>query len=436
MKILLTATPILAFAVCCAGPIYADDWTRFRGPHGAGLGGDQPIPATWSDSQNLTWKTELPGPGSSSPIVFGNRVFVTCYSGYGVNASDPGEIVKLRRHLVCVERFKGKKLWSQAVDAESAEDQYRGFITEHGYASSTPVTDGKHVYAFFGKTGVLAFDLEGNELWRVNVGKESSNRRWGSAASLILHKDTVIVNASEESQSIRALDKKNGKEIWKAEAGALELSYGTPTLVKLADDRDELVIAVPGEVWSLNPDTGKLRWYAETNLTGNISPTVQFGDGRLYVFGGYRGAGSLALRPGGENNVTSSHIDWVNTTSSYVASPVLHKGHLYWTDDRGIAHCLDANTGKSVYRERLAGASGFGGRPVYASPVISGDKMFVVSRWAGTYVIAARPEYKLIGRNQVTGDDSDFNATPAISGGQLFLRSNRYLYCVSSVDGK
>jgi hypothetical protein len=431
MKIFSTTCLIIAIVSSHVSAL-AGDWTRFRGSGGAGYGDERPVSTTWSESENLKWKAKLPGPGSSSPIVVGKRVFVTCYSGYGASANDPGAIGQLRRHLVCIDRSTGNEIWSRAVKGESQEDQYRGFITEHGYASSTPVTDGKHVFAFFGKSGVIAFDMEGKQLWHVNVGTESSNRRWGSAASLILYKNTVIVNASEESQSIRALNTATGKEVWKAEAGALDLTYGTPTLVKVADDREELIIAVPGEVWGMNPETGKLRWFAETKLTGNISPTVQFGEGRLFAFGGYRGAGSLALRPGGKDDVTASHVDWTSTTSSYVATPILHKGHLYWADDRGIGHCLDAKTGKSVYRERLAGASGFGGRPVYASPVISGDKIFIVSRWAGTYVIAAKPEYELIGRNQITSDETDFNATPAISGGQLFLRSNLYLYCVAA----
>ena len=130
-----------------------------------------------------------------------------------------------------IDREDGKVIWRRKVKAEMPEDPFAGMgIPEHGYASNTPATDGERVYAFFGKTGVLAFDLDGNQLWHVNVGKESSNRRWGSSASLILYKDMVIVNASEESQSIRALDKLTGKEIWKAEASSLELAYGTPLL--------------------------------------------------------------------------------------------------------------------------------------------------------------------------------------------------------------
>ena len=202
---------------------------------------------TWSDSQNVKWKVALPGPGSSSPIVSGERVFVTCYTGYG-DGSSGGSPDQLQRHLLCLERQTGKILWDKSVPAELPEDPFSGYLTEHGYASSTPVTDGERVYVFFGKTGALAFDFEGKQLWKVNLGKQSSNRRWGSGASPVLYKNMVIVNAAEESRSVRALDKLTGKEVWKAEADSLELCFGTPMLVDGEGGRTDLALAVPGEV--------------------------------------------------------------------------------------------------------------------------------------------------------------------------------------------
>jgi len=406
------------------------DWTRFRGPEGTGISADTQIPTTWSERQNLRWKTRLPGPGSSSPIVLGDRVYVTCYSGFGTDARNAGDPESLRRHLLSVNRATGEVVWSQAIDAEHPEDPFQGFITEHGYASSTPVTDGERIYALFGKTGVFAFDLEGKKLWHVNVGQESSSRRWGSAASLVLYKDTVIVNASEESQSVRAFEKATGKEIWKAQAGGLELAYGTPALVEVRGDRQDLVLGVPNEVWGLNPDTGKLTWYAETSLAGNICPTVIASGGVAYVYGGYRSVGSLAVRAGGKGDVTDSHVVWTSRTTSYVATPLLLNGHLYWVDDRGIAHCVVAKTGEDLYRERLTGLS-TGGKPVYASPVMTNGKLYVVSRRNGTYVLPAEPRFEQIAQNRFLSDESDFNGTPAISRGQMFLRSNQFLYCVA-----
>jgi outer membrane protein assembly factor BamB len=310
------------------------------------------------------------------------------------------------------------------------EDGYQGFITEHGYASNTPVTDGERVYCFFGKSGVIAIDLEGKQLWRTSVGKESSNRRWGSAASLILYKDAVIVNAAEESQSIRALNKKTGKEIWQAPGTALELAYGTPAIVMLKNHQAELVVAAPSELWGLNPDTGKLQWYVEHLLTGNICPSIIADGETVFVFGGFRSAGSFSVRAGGKGDITKSNLLWSSRHSSYVATPVLHDHHLYWIDDRGQAFCVSAKTGEQVYRERVTGLES-GGRPVYASPVVAGGKIYVPTRWNGVLVLPAQPEFKVLARNRFADDDSDFNATPAISSGQLFLRSNRFLYCVA-----
>jgi outer membrane protein assembly factor BamB len=417
-------------AVCSAT---AADWPRFLGPAGNGISVDAEIPLTWSESENLAWRTPLPGPGSSSPVVSGDRAFVTCYSGYGVPNTENGAKPDLKRHLICVRLTDGDVLWTKTIAAALPEDDHAGYLTEHGYASSTPVTDGKLVFAFFGKTGVLACDMDGNEQWRVAVGQESSNRRWGSAASPVLYKDTVIVNAAEESRSIFALDKETGRVVWKAEAAALELTYGTPTLAELPDGTVELIISAPGEVWGLNPDTGKLRWYAETNLTGNVCPTVVARDGIVYTFGGYRSAGAHALRAGGRGDVTESHRLWFTRDSSYVATPLLHDGYLYWIDDRGLAYCLNAKTGESVYRQRVPGLN-TGGRPVYASPVLVGSRLYVVSRWNGTFVLPAAPTFEILAQNRLESDDSDFSGTPAIADRRLLLRSGRYLYCVTA-DG-
>ena len=398
--------------------LQAEDWPQFRGP-GSQATSESAVPTKWSASENLKWKTDLPGSGTSSPIVVGDRVFVTCWTGEA-NRS-------LERHLLCINRADGEIAWKATVKAQVREDDYRGFLTEHGYASNTPVSDGEHVYAFFGKSGVFAYNFDGEQLWQTSVGTESSNRRWGSGASLILYGNLQIVNSSEESQSVRALAKDTGKELWKAEASSLELAYGTPTLVEL-DDRTDLVLGVPGETWGMNPESGKLRWYCLTNHGGNVSPSV-VSDGRsLFVYGG-RPAAAHCIRTGGKGDITTSHMQWSGRSASYVATPLLHDGKLFWVDDRGIAYCVDAETGDEIYRERLEGISS-GGRPVYSSPVMAGGKIYVVSRWDGTFVLAPSSEFNLLAVNSVGADDTDFNATPAISNGELFLRSNQALYCI------
>lgn len=412
---LLSATLFLAAAQC-----EAENWPRFRGPEGLGYAADPAPPLTWSDTENLRWKTKLPGAGSSSPIVWGDRIFLTSYSGEGAS---------LARQVLAVSKSSGKILWEKAIANESSEDPYRGFITEHGYASNTPVTDGERLYVFLGKSGVLAYDLEGEELWRVDVGQESSNREWGSAASLVLYKNLLIVNASEESQSIRALDKASGDEVWKVESSRLELCYNTPTLAQDESGRDELIVPTPNEVWSLNPMTGKLRWYAATPLDGNVTPSAVVEKGVAYLYGGRPGA-AIAVRLGGRGDVTDSHVLWQVRDSSYVATPLLHDGHLYWASDRGQAFCVNAETGETVYRQRLPVQSG--GRPFYASPVLVGDRLIVPSRYDGVFVFAASPDFQQVAVNRFASDDSQFNATPAVVDGEILLRSDAYLYCVSA----
>ena len=408
------------------------DWRRFRGPDGAALSESAETPTHWSATENVTWKTALPGPGSSCPIVVGDRVFVTCYSGYGVDSEDAGAIEALQRHLVCVDRESGRVIWDKTVPAAQPEDRYQGFINEHGYASSTPVSDGERVYVFFGKSGALAFDLEGKQLWQTEVGKESSRMRWGSAASPVLYKNLVIVNASEESQSIRALDKATGREVWKSEASALELVYVTPALVELPGGRAELVLPVPGEIWGLNADNGKLNWFAEHNVGSPISPSPVVDGDVVYALCG-RGGGAVAIKAGGKDDVTDSHILWTNQSGAYIPSPVLKEDHLYWVDDNGVAYCVDAKSGEVVNRRRLdaggGGGGGRGGRGFYASATIAGDKLYAVSRRSGTFVLSANPELNELAHNSLD-DATDFNASAVVSDGALLLRSNQALYCL------
>ena len=422
------ALAAIACVALLAPSARAADWPRFRGPGGLGIGASA-VPLEWSDEKNLCWRTPLPGPGSSSPVIHGDDVFVTCYSGYGVPGEPVGDPAKLVRHLLCVDRTTGRVKWQRDVPAELPEDPYEGFLTEHGYASSTPVVDADAVYAFFGKSGVIAFDRTGEELWRVAVGKESSSRHWGSAASLVLQGDLLIVNAAEESQSLRGLDRRTGREVWKSEAAALELAYGTPALATVPDGGSELVVAVPEELWGLDPATGKLLWHAEHPLTGNVSPSILVDGDTVYVFGGFRSAGSLAVRTGGRGDVTKSHVLWTSKTSSYVATPLVHDGHLYWIDDRGQAFCANARTGEQVYRSRVEGIAA-GGRPVYASPVFSAGRIYVASRWSGTFVLPAEPRFEILAHNRFASDESDASGTPAIADGCLFHRSGRFLACV------
>ncbi|QDT12878.1 PQQ-binding-like beta-propeller repeat protein [Planctomycetes bacterium K23_9] len=399
----------------------ADDWPEFLGPGGTARSAEV-VPVKWDETENLAWKVELPGSGSSSPIVVGEKVIVTCYVASEETA---------KREVLCFDKNNGKLLWSIDFPIDYREDGYQGYITEHGYASNTPVTDGKHVFVFLGKGGVHCLTLDGEKVWNVDVGKESSNRKWGSAASLVLFDDSVIVNASEEAKAIIALDKSTGKEVWKQEAGMLELTYGTPRIIKLDSGRHEMVISVPGELWSLNPKTGKLIWYAESPMTGNVCPSVIIDGETIYSFGGYRASGSIAVRAGGKDDVTQTKILWTNRASSYVATPLLHEGRFYWIDDRGIAYCTSAEGGEEIYRDRVNKLKS--GRPVYASPVMIGEHIYVVTRRSGTLVYKPSDSFEPLAQNVITGDETDFNASPAVSDGKLYLRSDQSLYCISTL---
>jgi hypothetical protein len=346
-----------------------------------------------------------------------------------------GGASSFQRELVCLDRTSGKILWSKSVQGEAQPDRYEGFMQEHGYASHTPVSDGENVFVYFGRGGALAFDLDGKELWRVNLGNDSNQKNWGSASSPILYKDCVIISASEESHAVYALNKKTGKQLWKAEGDALTLVFGTPVISEQGG-RTDILIAAPNELWALNPDNGKLRWFAETGLPGNIAPSVVLGEGVAFAFGGFPKLGALAVKLGGKGDVSKTNIIWTSHNSTYVPTPVLHQGRLYFASDAGFATCLDAKTGALVFKERLPGASasGRGGKPFYASAVVANGNIYAVSRRNGVFVFAAQPQFKLVAQNKFTGDDTDFNATPAIAGRQLFLRSNRNLYCIESMQ--
>lgn len=417
----------LAVLICltgCLSLLAADaDWPRFRGPNGSGIAVGAKPPTTWSDAQNLKWRTELPGPGTSSPIVVGERVFLTCWTGTGA----------ITRQLVCVQRATGKILWAKSIASEATPDRYDGFLTEHGYASHTPVSDGEKVFVYFGRGGAAAFDLEGNQLWHAQLGNDANGKNWGSAASPVLYKNTVIVTASEEGHAVVALDKATGKEVWKATGSALEYVFNTPVLAG-SDTQPELMLALPDELWALNPDNGKLRWFAATGLPGNIAPSVVVGEGVVFAFGGFPQLGAVAYRTGGRGDVGQTHQLWITRNSTYIPTPVLHEGRLYVVTDQGFALCLDAKTGEEVFKERLPGASatGRGGKPFYASAVLAGGNVYAVSRRNGTFVIAAKSQVQLVAQNTFASDPTQFNATPAVSGRQLFLRSDKFLHCVET----
>jgi len=417
LKVWCLSTVLLSLV--CVPDLDAADWPRFRGPAGAGVSLETGLPVEWSATRNVAWKAPLPGPGASSPIVLGGRVFLTSYDGYGVSETSPGKPDDLERRVLCLDREDGRVLWNKKVKSVLPAQPYEGFLTEHGFASSTPACDGERLYVFFGRSGLLAFDLDGRQLWQADLG--SGKNGWGSATSPVLYDDLVIVNAFVESRSLVGVNKTTGEIAWRLEG--LARSWSTPALVETAAGKTELVISMQGALWGVDPKSGKRLWTCR-GIDDYVCPSLVASDGVVFAIGGRRGA-ALAVRAGGRGEVSDSHLVWEAKAGSNVPSPVFYNGHLYWVDHRGLAYCLDAATGEIVYRQRLPQA----GR-VYASVIEADGRLYAVTRERGTFVIAARPQFELLAHNDLSPDASLFNASPAVSGGHLFLRSNEALYCI------
>jgi outer membrane protein assembly factor BamB len=402
------------------------DWMQFRGPQGSGTSGESGLPTVWSSKKNILWRTKLPGPGTSSPIVFDKRVYLTCYSGYGLEPGE-GEVSKLMRHLLAIDRDKGTILWTKSFEPVLPESKYQpGNESEHGYSSSTLVSDGKRLYAFFGKSGVYCLDLDGKNIWHTTVG--TNTHSWGSANSPIVYRDLVIVNASIESGCLVGLDKNTGKEVWRTKG--IHESFNTPVLVEAPGGGTELVLNESSAVIGFEPACGRELWRV-TGFGNYVCPSVVAHKGVVYVVRD----GVLAIKAGGRGDVTRTHVIWRGQGSSLVSSPVYHDDLLYWFD--ALAHCVDAGTGKEVYRHRFskdATKNALGGVTLvtfYASPLIADGKVYVVSRFSGTFVLRAGPAFEELAHNQFEDDDSRTNASPIASDGRLLLRTDRYLVCIA-----
>lgn len=395
----------------------AEDWGRFRGPDGQGRTGMTNIPSAWGAEQGVAWKMPLPGPGASSAIASGDRIYVTAYSGHGVPGTPGGDVSALVRHLLCLKASDGSVVWKRDVPAVQPEEPK---IREHGYAASTPVADAERVYVFFGKSGVHAFDHDGKPAWKADVG--SKTHGWGSAASPVRWKNLVIVNASVESESVVALDAATGREVWRR--GGMKESWNTPILVPVSGGKQELVLAIFGKVLGLDPDTGAELWSCATGIGWYMVPSLVNDGDAVFCIGGRTGGG-LAVRAGGRGDVTATHRLWTLNKGSNVSSPVLHDGHLYFLHENlGVLNCVEAKSGRLVYEERIPGAG-----QVYASPVLVGDRIMVPARQGGVLVLAARPKFELVSRNPM-GDRSTFDASPSMAGGRLLVRSDRFLYAI------
>lgn len=415
-----TIFQVLAILAATASIVTAadTDWPQFRGPTGQGTSSAKKTPVTWSSESAIRWKTKLPGAGTSSPIVFGNKIFLSCYSGYNV-PGEQGEMDDLKLSLACFDRASGKLLWNTSVAPRLPEQET--IRDEHGYASGTPAADAERVYVSFGKTGLFAFDHAGKRLWQAELGDGLNG--WGSSASPVIYKNLVIVNACVESDSLMAFEKTTGKPVWRAKG--INESWNTPILVATADGKTELVVAIMSKVLGYDPLTGEQLWSCATDIPWYMVPSLVASDGIVYAVGGRNGGGALAVRTGGRGEVTQSHRLWTLKQGSNVTSPIYSDGHLYWMNDvSGIAFCANAKTGKLVYEQRVPRAD-----QIYPSPILADGKIYYLGRGGRTFVVAAKPEFELLATNDLE-PRGIFNASPAVSGNELLIRSNAFLYCL------
>lgn len=415
MKSLKRMMLFFLVAVCLVAQGQADDWSQFRGPHGLGVSSET-LPTTWNGNQGVVWSLDLPGAGSSSPITLAGKLYVTSYSGYGTGQDSDGELSDLKLHLSCYDQASGKHLWTTDIEPKQPESER---VRDHGYAAATPVTDGERIYTFFGKTGVIAFDLSGKKLWQSSVG--DGLHGWGCGTSPVLFENLVIVNASVESKSLVALDKQTGKEVWRADG--ITRSWSTPHLVALPNGNTELALSIQQKILGFDPRTGEQLWSCE-GIQDYVCPSVISHQGVVYCIGG-RQSRAIAVKAGGRGDVTDTHRLWEAQAGANVSSPVIVGDYMYWVSDRtNAAFCLRLSDGELMYRERVKGQP-------YASTVAAGNHLYVVTRRGGTLVLKASPEYTLVSTNKLD-DSTQFNASPAVAGGCLYLRSDSKLYCIGS----
>jgi len=407
-------TRLLAVAGCLAlgleatswhPALHADHWPRWRGPDGNAVSAETALPLRWSRTENVRWSTEIPGEGSSSPIVWEDRVFIT-------SALDHGK----RRVVHCLDRKNGKVLWSQELADKNPETA--SAVT--GHAACTPATDGQHVVAWFANAGLVCYDFSGKQLWHKQLGEFDLDL--GLATSPIIHRDRVILVCDHDGDRFTsfdsflvALDVKTGKEVWKSERRGLFRSWSTPVIVPCSD-KSELVVNAQEELRGYDPETGKPLWRLP-GLGQWVAPSPVFAHGLIFTASGKNGP-LVAVRPGGAGAVKPV---WRHETgAAYVCSPLVVGDHLYVHTDAGILTCYEAKTGKTIYKERLEGK--------FSASAVAGDgRLYFINEAGTTLVIRAGPKFEVLAKNAL---EEYAVASPAVSQGDLFLRTETRLFCI------
>ncbi len=385
--------PLVSVLLCWCGLLAAEDWPQFRGPTGQGHSSETRLPATWSETQNIRWKTAIPGKGWSSPAILEDRIWVT-------TATDAGRSLR----AVAVDRESGKIV----VDVEVFRLERAGVVHEkNSHASPTPVLEGDRVYAHFGPQGTAALKRDGEVVWKTRLGYAQGHGPGGSPA---LYEDLLIIDCDgTDVQYVVALDKASGAVRWRQNrAGMME--YSTPLVLRGAG-QDQVVTVSGGRTFAYEPRTGKQLWSVGYGDGFSNVPRPVFGKGLVYICTGFYQPELLAVRLDGK-------IAWRVGRAPLTSSPLLVGDEIYMVNDNGIAACMDARTGREHWRQRLESSYS-------ASPVFADGKIYWLSEEGDTTVIAPGKEFRKLGVNQLEGT---FLASMAVSDGAIYLRSDRYLY--------
>ncbi len=409
----------LLFTLLVPAFLHAENWPAWRGPTGDGTSAERDLPLTWSATEGVRWKVSLPEPGNSSPVVWGQRVFLT-------------QPVGARRTLMCLDRADGRVLWQKGAEVGGKE-------RTHGtnpFCSASPVTDGERVIAWFGSAGLRCWDFEGVEKWRLDLGKQ--DHEWGYGASPLIFGDLCILNFGPGPRSfIVAVEKRTGNEVWRFEVPAAATvegpgaqqgytgSWGTGVVAKIGG-REELLFSLPGAVWSLDPRTGKPLWHCDgLNPVAYADPIVA-GD-TVMGFGGFGGF-SIGVKAGGSGDITASHRLWAERKNPQrIGSGVASGAHAWIIGEPGVVQCIEAASGRVLWQQRLDVPGGRASS--WSSLVLCGDRIYAMTQGADVVVFRASPEkYEPLAVNRLA--DGLTNSSPAVSEGQLFLRTHRSLWCI------
>ncbi len=429
------------------GTLGAEDWPQWRGPSSNGVSVEQGLPVRWSASENIAWKAKLGGLGVSSPVVWGDRVFITSQIGkLPVQEGDQPQLARDDRALadqenplggstmrqapagedvfLIVEAFRrsdGRRLWEYRTRATG---EFPPLHEKHNLATPTPVTDGRHVYAWYGNGQLVALDLDGHLAWTRHLGMEYApiKKPWGHGSSPVLYRDTLLLLCDHTKGSyLLALDKATGKERWKVDRGDGRISHSTPLIVQGVKG-DEVIVNSSERIDAYDPANGALLWHAGSQRQTPI-PTPVFHDGIVYMSRGYRNSDFMAIRPSGRGDISVSGLLWRSPGgASYVSSILYYQGLVYVTNEIGIVTCADAKTGERVWKERLGGI-------FFASPVAGDGKIYFASETGEVFVLRAGHEPQVLARNDL---GERLIASPAISNGHLFLRSDTTLFCIGN----